>query len=258
MIRLNNISYDIDKHKIIDQLSYTFDAQCFYGLIGPNGTGKSTLIQLISGVLAAHQGEVYIDGKLAKSYSKKQLARLIAVLQQGGLESLSYYVSDVLAMARYPYQSLFSADKEDSLNIINEAIAKTDISHLVHKRLDELSGGERQRVALAKLWVQRPKILLLDEPTTYLDIGYQQAVMEFIAEWQREEKLLVIAVMHDINLAALYCEKIIALQDGKIVAEGDTKTVLTVDLLEQLFAAQIDIIAHPHLNVPQMIMNHLK
>lgn len=258
MITLEKISYEIDNRKIINELSYNFQDKCFYGLIGPNGTGKSTLVQLISGILKANQGQLYINGQLAQSYSKKQLARQIAVLQQGGLEPLSYDVSDVLAMARYPYQGLFSSDKADSQRIIHEAIEKTNIAHLVHKHLDELSGGERQRVALAKLWVQRPKILLLDEPTTYLDIGYQQSVMEFIAKWQKEEQLLVIAVMHDINLAALYCEKIIALKDGEIVAEGDTKKVLTAELLEQLFAAQIDMIKHPHLNVPQMIMNHIK
>ena len=258
MIKLKEVTYTIDQRRIIDNMSFAFAPSTFYGLIGPNGTGKSTLIQLISGILQANKGEITLHDKPIAHYRKKQLAQQIAVLQQGGIEPLAYTVEEVLVMARYPYQHFLGYEKEDSQPIIDEAIRRTSIKHLLKQKLSELSGGERQRVALAKLWVQRPSILLLDEPTTYLDIGYQQMVMEFIASWQKEENLLVIAVMHDINLAALYCEQVIAMMDGQIIASGATTDVLTEPILNQLFAANIDIIEHPHLSVPQMIMNHIK
>jgi len=255
VITINNLCYKIDKRNIIDHISYTFHERSFYGLIGANGTGKSTLIQLIGGIIKPLSGEIIIDGKQIVDYSKKQLAQKIAVLQQGGLEPLNYTVNEVLEMARYPYQGWLGQEKQNSEPIIKEAIKRTNITKLKTKKLSELSGGERQRVALAKLWVQRPKVLLLDEPTTYLDIGYQQMIMEFIANWQKEEQLLVIAVMHDINLAALYCDHIVALHEGSFIADGKTEKMLTQSLLNKLFDANIAIVDHPKLHVPQMIMN---
>lgn len=254
MIELDKLSYSYEQKPIIDEISFMFQREKIYGVIGPNGTGKSTLVQLIAGLLKPKGGQIKLNGKPIQSYKKKQLAQMIAVLQQGGLEPIAYTVDEVLSMARYPYQGFLGFEQNSSEAIIEEAITRTNIAHLRKQRLHELSGGERQRVALAKLWVQRPQILILDEPTTYLDIGYQQMIMDFISQWQKEEKLLVIAVLHDINLAALYCEAIIALNHGKIVAQGKTEDVLNENVLNELFHANIQIIKHPELHIPQMIM----
>lgn len=254
MIQVEGLSYRFEQQLILNELSISFPNNRLIGLIGPNGTGKSTLLQLLAGARKLQSGRVHVDGKPIESYSKRELAKTIAVLQQGGLEPLPYTVQQVLEMGRYPYLSWLGVEGYDSRSIIEEAIERTEIAHLREHRLNELSGGERQRVALAKVWVQRPRILMLDEPTTYLDIGYQQMIMDFIAKWQKDEQLLVIAVMHDINLAAMYCHEIIALHEGKVYASGRPQEVLTSELLADLYDADTSIVTHPQLSVPQMLL----
>jgi len=254
MMKVDQLSYRYGERSVLDQFSYSFTASNFYGIIGPNGTGKSTLLQLLAGVLTPLSGEVLLDDVPIRHIPRRQLARRIAVLQQGGLPALGFTVREVVAMGRFPYQGWLGGDTEQSNNLIEEALYLTGLTTFADRTLEQLSGGERQRVALAKVFVQQPDILLLDEPTTYLDIGYQQMIMEFVQQWQQKQKLLVIAVLHDLNAAALYCDELIALDNGRLLAAGPAADVLTTTNITALYDANTLIINHPEQHVPQLLL----
>lgn len=230
-----------------------YHGECF-GIIGPNGSGKSTLVKLLSGADSEYEGEITYHQRKLSSYTRKQLARQIAVLQQEALPPIGFTVQEVIEMGRYPYQNWLGEDTEDSGSIIENIIRELDLGHLVDRPIDRLSGGERQRVALAKTAAQQPELLMLDEPTTYLDIGYQQQMMEYIRKWQQRSNLTVIAVLHDLNLAALYCDRIMVLHNGRVVETGTPEEVFREDLLEEVYGIRPAIVRHPVSGVPQILL----
>lgn len=239
---------------VLDDISILFCDNRFYGIIGPNGVGKSTLLHLLSGTDLPSRGEVLLNGLLLADMPRKLLARKLAVLQQGGLPPVGFTVREVVAMGRFPYQNWMGGEAEAPDPIIDEAITAMGLLELQHRKLHQLSGGERQRVALAKLMAQKPTILLLDEPTTYLDIGYQIALLDTVRAWQREQGMLVIAVLHDLNLAALYCDELIALHKGRVAAFGPPEHVLQSSIIEQIYGTRTTVIKHPQTGVPQLIL----
>jgi len=224
------------------------------GIIGPNGSGKSTLIRLLSGADAPDAGQVIFRGQPLSAYSKKQLARSIAVLQQEALPPVGFTVREVVEMGRYPYQNWLGEEQTDVEPLIGGILSELDLEALAGRPIERLSGGERQRVALAKAAAQQPELLMLDEPTTYLDIGYQQQMMEYIRAWQRREGVTVVAVLHDLNLAALYCDRILVLHQGRVIETGTPEEVLDADLLEQVYGVRPTIVAHPVHGVPQILL----
>lgn len=254
MITINNISYHYGQSLLLKQVSFTFHENSFYGIIGPNGAGKSTLLQIIAGIRKPQQGEVYFHDNRLQSLSRKWIAQHIAVLQQGGLPPLGFTVREVVEMGRFPYQSWLGTEHENHAQLMEEAIYLTGLTHLMDRKLDQLSGGERQRVALAKLIVQQPEVILLDEPTTYLDIGYQQSMMEIVKAWQKQKNVLVIAVLHDLNLSSLYCDELLALYEGEFICTGKPEEVLTSQLVSHMYDANAVIIEHPSIQKPQLLL----
>jgi len=227
--------------------------ECF-GIIGPNGSGKSTLVKLLSGADGSYDGKITYRQQALTIYTRKQLARQIAVLQQEALPPIGFSVQEVVEMGRYPYQNWLGEEKEDSEAIIDGILTELDLKPFAERSIDALSGGERQRVALAKTAAQQPELLMLDEPTTYLDIGYQQQMMDYIRLWQRREGLTVLAVLHDLNLAALYCDRIMVLQDGRVIETGTPEQVIRADLLEHVYGIRPVIVRHPENGVPQILL----
>jgi iron complex transport system ATP-binding protein len=255
MIQVQNIVQDIQGRRVLDGITCHFRAGRLYGIIGPNGVGKSTLLHLLSGVEKPKHGDIILDRQSVWAYPRKQLARKLAVLQQGGLPPAGFSVREVVGMGRYPYQSWLGGESGDSEAIIDAALESMGLKQLAERKLDQLSGGERQRVALAKLMAQQPSILLLDEPTTYLDIGYQVQLLDTVRAWQRERGLTVIAVLHDLNLAALYCEELIVLHQGQIAAAGTPAEVLNAELISHVYGTAAAVIAHPLTGAPQIMLN---
>ncbi|MFF2888195.1 ABC transporter ATP-binding protein [Paenibacillus sp. NPDC057967] len=239
---------------VLEAISATFERNRIYGIIGPNGVGKSTLLHILSGSDAPSSGTVTLDGIPLSDMPGKTLARRLAVLQQGGLPPVGFTVREVVAMGRFPHQNWLGGEQEDPESIIDGALHAMGLVDLQSRKLHQLSGGERQRVALAKLMTQQPEILLLDEPTTYLDIGYQIELLDTVKAWQKRKGLLVIAVLHDLNLASLYCDKLIALHKGRITAEGTPEEVLQPVVIERLYGAKTTLIKHPATGVPQLIL----
>ena len=240
--------------KVLDDVGFTVRKGETVGIIGPNGSGKSTLLRLISGVETASGGRVLLKGKEAAAYPRKQLARWLAVLQQDALPPIGFTVREVIGMGRYPYQNWLGDEREDPSALIESVMERLGLTALADRTLERLSGGERQRVALGKVMVQEPELLLLDEPTTFLDIGYQVQMMDYIRDWQRESGLTVVAVLHDLNLAAQYCDRIIVLHEGRKVREGPPADVIESDLIASVYGTRPIVLPHPVSLAPQILL----
>lgn len=228
--------------------------ECF-GIIGPNGSGKSTLVKLLSGVDEASAGQIAFAGRPLAAYPKKQLARRIAVLQQEALPPIGFTVREVVEMGRYPYQNWLGEEAGDPHTKIEEIMRELDLLDMADRPIEALSGGERQRVALAKVVAQQPELLMLDEPTTYLDIGYQQQMMQYIKKWQQDHGLTVLAVLHDLNLAALYCDRLMIIHDGRLVHTGMVEEILSEQIIKQVYGVSPTIVRHPVSGVPQVLLS---
>ncbi|MFE5318628.1 ABC transporter ATP-binding protein [Paenibacillus sp. NPDC056579] len=241
---------------VLKQIRFSVQQGECFGIIGPNGSGKSTLLKLIAGIEKPASGQVLLEGKQAHLYPRKQLAQWAAVLQQDALPPLGFTVREIIGMGRYPFQNWLGDEKGayDAEQLIDGIVERLQLQELQHRSIDRLSGGERQRVALGKVMAQQPRLLLLDEPTTYLDIGYQVQMMEWIRSWQQESGLTVVAVLHELNLASQYCDRLMMLQEGLIVGIGRPEEVIRSELLEQVYRTQPIVLKHPVSGVPQILL----
>ena len=176
------------------------------------------------------------------------------MLQQEGLEPTDFTVREVLEMGRFPFLNWLGREEKDAEPLIEAIIKKLDLNGLEERRLTELSGGQRQRVALGKIMVQEPSLLMLDEPTTYLDIRYQLQFMDMVAEWRNTSGITVISVLHDLNLAAQFCDKLLVLDQGKIAGIGTPEEVLTAAYIRRIFRVEPAIVTHPENGAPQVLL----
>ncbi|MBU7318577.1 ABC transporter ATP-binding protein [Paenibacillus oleatilyticus] len=239
---------------VLRQIGFSVEPGEWFGILGPNGSGKSTLLHMISGAERADAGTVKLDGRLVEAVSRKELARQLAVLHQDALPPLGFTVREIVEMGRYPYQNWLGDETGDSAALIERILDWLKLRPLEERTVDGLSGGERQRVALGKAMAQEPKLLLLDEPTTFLDIGYQVDLMDKVRQWQRECGMTVISVLHDLNLAAQYCDRLMLLYNGEAAGIGTPEDVLRADLLENVYGTRPYVLRHPDSGVPQILL----
>lgn len=254
MMQVEQLNKFFSNKQILKDINFSVQSGEALGIIGPNGSGKTTLLSLLSGVEKIDSGSVSFQGKNLKKYSGKELAKSVAVLQQEALPAIGFTVRQVVEMGRFPFQDWFGNEKEDSKQFVDHVLEKMSLTSFADRELNQLSGGERQRVALAKIMVQEPTLIMLDEPTTYLDIGHQIHLMDQIRAWQKETNLTVISVLHDLNLAALYCERLLLLDQGEIVKIGTPEEIIQADLIEQVYGTYPVILEHPIAKVPQIIL----
>jgi iron complex transport system ATP-binding protein len=219
-------------------------------LIGPNGSGKSTLLRVASGTLRPSGGKALIEGDELARLSMKERARRVAVVPQEGPVPTGMYVREMVALGRTPYVRLLLGPTAHDREAVDRALVAVGLRELAHRRVDELSGGERQRVVLARALAQEPRLLLLDEPTANLDLLHQVAMLELVRGLTREQDLAVVAAVHDLQLAALYCDRVILLSHGRVVRHGSPETVLTPPLLLETFGQRVVLSAHPTHGVP--------
>jgi iron complex transport system ATP-binding protein len=256
IVDLQHISKSYSQNKIFSDLNWTVERGQFWGIIGPNGCGKTTLLHLISGVEKLDEGQILLEGQSVHKYSRKSLAQKLAVLKQDGIPPLSYTVREVIEMGRFPFQSwLGKEQQEQKHDVVDEILYLLDLKELASVPLHLLSGGQRQRVALGKVMAQQPKLILLDEPTTFLDLRYQMQFMELVAKWQREQGLTVIAVMHDLNLASLFCDQLLLLSQGGIYEKGDPAEVLSSEVIKSIYNVSSQVVTHPKYGLPQIMLN---
>ncbi|MBM7564705.1 heme ABC transporter ATP-binding protein [Paenibacillus sacheonensis] len=254
MIEAKAVSLAIAGRNILHDVHFEMESGAMYGIIGPNGVGKSTLLRLLSGTEKPTTGTVLFAGRPVSGYKRKELAKQVAVLQQGGLPAVGFTVREAVRMGRFPYQNWLGEEPHAGEQFIERVLADMGLRGLEDRRVDGLSGGERQRVALAKVMAQEPELLLLDEPTTYLDIGYQIQLLDTVKRWQAERRLTVIAVLHDLNLAAHYCDKLLILREGTVEAFGSPQKVMNSEMIKRVFDANAVILPHPETGVPQLLL----
>ena len=254
MIQVTGLEKSYHQTSVLADIHFSVNKGEFFGIIGPNGSGKSTLLKMISGVIACDAGEIVINEKPLRKYTRKELARILAVLEQEGLPPVGFRVREVLEMGRFPFQNWLGEEAEDATSLIDDIIEMLGLQQLEDRGLDELSGGEKQRVALGKALVQKPKLLLLDEPTTYLDIGYQIQLMDIVKSWQKTTGVTVVAVLHDLNLASLYCDRILMLHKGKQVQVGGPREIMQSSLIEDVYGTRPIVMEHPVHQLPQIFL----
>ena len=223
---------------VLNEISFSVKKGEFIGIIGPNGAGKTTLLKTLSHIIRPLGGKVFLKGKDIHLLSSLLLARECAMVGQDLLSLFSFTVEEIVLMGRNPYLGLFKQERKEDVEIVNMALKRTNMSMLKDRPIDELSAGERQRALIAKALVQQPQLLLLDEPTAHLDIGYQTDILDLIRLLNRDSELTVICVLHDLNLASQYCDKLLLLDKGKIAGFGPPAEILQYDILERTFNAR--------------------
>ena len=239
---------------VLHNISLSVKAGEMVGLLGPNGSGKTTLIKLASGILKPTQGEIRLDGSSLSQLRRRFIARHIAVVPQQFYIPFAFTASEIVMLGRIPFLKLLADENETDRQLVDNALELVGIKELAQRHFDELSGGERQKVILAMALAQQPKLLLLDEPTVHLDIAHQIEILELVRGLNMEQGLTVIAAMHDLNLAALYFDRLILLKEGKVWADGAPSEVLTEAKIGEVFSASVRVEPHPLTGVPHIVV----
>jgi iron complex transport system ATP-binding protein len=251
-LHAENLALAYDNRVIIAELHISVPAGKITALVGPNGCGKSTLLRGLARLLPAKRGQVYLDGQAIQSKSTKQLAKQLGILPQSPSAPEGLTVRELVAQGRYPHQSWFQQWSKQDEAAVQQALATTNLVELADRPLDTLSGGQRQRAWIAMALAQETEILLLDEPTTYLDLAYQLEVLELLHKLNEEGRTIVM-VLHDLNQACRYAQNLVAMRDGKIWAQGDPRRVMTEQMVAEVFGVHAHIVADPITGTPMCI-----
>jgi iron complex transport system ATP-binding protein len=214
------------------------------GLLGPNGCGKTTLLKLLSGVLQPHRGIVTLKGESLAAQSRRDIARQVAVVPQETHPAFDYTVMEMVLMGRHPHLGIFELEGPADLTLARDALAATGTEHLAGRAYMTLSGGEKQRVVIASALAQTPDVLLLDEPTASLDLGYQLEIASLLTRLNREREVTMVLATHDLNLAAALCDRLVLMRDGQILTQGPTREVLTASTIRRLYGVDADVSFH--------------
>ncbi len=238
------LGYRAGDKVILDGVDCHVPAGTVTGLLGPNGAGKSSLLQLLGAVAVPHTGSVQLAGSNLHAMRRKERARELAFVEQSADTDLPLTVLDVVLLGRLPYRSLLAGTSDEDLGVARRSLTAVGLDGFTARRYGTLSGGERQRVQLAKALAQEPEVLLLDEPTNHLDVNAQLATMELVRNLAADG-VAVLAALHDMNIAAAYCDQVIVLQEGKVAAAGPTTQVLTPGLIRRVYGVDAVVLEHP-------------
>ncbi|SOC48127.1 iron complex transport system ATP-binding protein [Rhizobium subbaraonis] len=241
------------QRRIVGGLDLVIPAQRFTALIGPNGSGKSTILRTFAALMKPSHGSILLDGRDLRGLSTRDVARKVGVLLQGAVAPEGLTVGDLVRQGRYPHRSLFSRWSAEDQTAVDEALMLTGTADLADRALDSLSGGQRQRAWIAMTLAQQGEAILLDEPTTYLDLEHQVELMNLITMLVEKHRKTVVAVLHDINQAARYAEHIVVLKDGRITAAGKPEAVITAETIADVFKVKTVVIRDPVAGTPLCI-----
>lgn len=253
MLKVNSLSLKYDNTTIIDDITFNVEKRSITTIIGPNGCGKSTLLKALSKNKKINKGSIVINSTNIEQASPKALAKKVSILPQNPIVPNDFTARDLVEYGRYPHLGWTGRLKKHDYEIIDWAIRKVRIEHLQHRKVMTMSGGERQRAWIAMALAQQPEFLLLDEPTTYLDICYQFEVLELVKKLNKSINLTIIMVLHDLNQAARYSDKIIIIDKGKIYNEGSPQETITKKALEEVFNLKVKILNDTENNCPFFI-----
>ncbi len=248
-----NVTLAYDQRVIAEQLSVEIPDHSFTVIVGPNACGKSTLLRALSRMLKPSEGRVLLDGQVIQSMPAKKVARTLGLLPQSSVAPDGITVADLVGRGRYPHQGILRQWSAEDERVVQESMRQTGVAGLGDRYVDELSGGQRQRVWIAMALAQQTPLLLLDEPTTFLDIQHQIDVLDLCAELHEEQGRTLVAVLHDLNHAARYATHLIALRDGSVIAQGTPQDIVTAELVEEVFGLRCQVIDDPETGTPLVV-----
>jgi iron complex transport system ATP-binding protein len=252
LIDIRAISLQYGSCRVINRVSVQIAQGEFFIIIGPNGAGKTTLLKALSGLHPLIEGDVLVRQRSIKDYSKKELARTLALVPQQVNADFPFTVAETVLMGRYPHLGFPAVESSKDLELAEQAMAFTEVMHLAGRRLGQLSGGERQRVIIARALCQQSKILLLDEPTASLDPAHQLRIMDLMERLREQEQITVIMVSHDLNLAATYADRLLLLKNGAVEKIGPPRQVITGEQLRQSYDCSLLVDENPLLGTPRV------
>ena len=250
--RLADVHFSYNGTEVLRGVDLTLARGCCHGILGPNGCGKTTLLDIMAGLLTPQAGTIAFLGQPLPAYTKKRLARRLALVPQDFMIQFGYSVRQVVEMGLHPRLSRFSVPTSADEANIDEALQLTGIDHLADRPVNRLSGGEKQRVAVARALAQQPEVLLLDEATSNLDIHHSLEILNLIRARFESQGLQVVAVMHDLNLAAFFCDQLTFMKQGQVVCQGPTDTVLTPENISAVYGVEASVQPNPFTNCRQV------
>lgn len=249
ILKIENLQFTYeDQTEVLKDVSLTANVGEIVGIIGPNGAGKSTLIKLIGGLLKTNSGQILLDNLEINHYSPKQLAKLLGYVPQSVDMPFTFTIRQIVEMGRYPYLQGILHEDVDSVGEVDKALEWMDLNLLSARHFNALSGGEKQRVIIASVLAQQARVLLLDEPTSSLDLKHQQGIFRILKRLAEEDGKTIILVTHDINLAAQFCGRLVLLDHGQILADGPAENVLQFQLIQQVYGVKVYIDVNPFTN----------
>jgi iron complex transport system ATP-binding protein len=252
LVQIRGLSVRLGGRHVLDDVSFGIAPGEYMVIVGPNGAGKTTLLRCLVRILRG-EGSIELGGRPVESYRQRELARLIAYVPQFGNWAAPYTVEQFVAMARYPHLSPFSSLSPEDHRAVREALERTRTRQFAQRMLDTLSGGERQQVGIAAALAQGARLLLLDEPTTFLDYRHQAEVLALLRAANRETGVTILAVTHDLNHAALEADRAVALREGKVAFCGTARDLMQADVLRRVYATDLLLIKHPATAIPVFV-----
>ena len=255
MLKIRSLTVGYGEIEILHEVTLDVIAGEVVSLIGPNGAGKTIMMRAISGVIPLISGSVSVNDQDLSVTPVAERARLLAVVPQARKLTPEYTVQQAVMMVRTPYLGWLGNPSHTDIEKVGWAIDRTGISKLAHRRVDELSGGEQQLVLVARALAQDAPVILLDEPTAHLDLRHQSTILDLVQGLARESNLAVLMSLHDLNIVSIFSDRIALLDHGYILAEGHPNEVLNKEMLSQIYQVQLDIIPHPHRDIPLVLLN---
>ena len=253
MLEACQVTFSFNGTPVLDKVDLRLEAGKMIGVIGPNGAGKSTLVRLLSRSLTPASGRIWLNGQNLDQWRLSDMARVLTVVPQLPQLPPVFTAWEMVLMGRTPYLGWMGRESEHDRAATRQAMEETKIWHLADRLISQLSGGEQQRVVITRALAQEPQVLLLDEPTAHLDISYQVETLSLIGRLVKERRLAALAIFHDLNLAAQYCDELVLLQQGQVVAQGSPNHVLTPSTLRQVYGIEVAVIPHPHNGLPVVL-----
>ncbi|CAM3810059.1 ABC transporter ATP-binding protein [Rheinheimera salexigens] len=249
MLTLRNVGLQLGGQTVLNNINFSLNKAEFIGVIGPNGAGKSSLLRVVQRAVLPQQGQLMLKQQPLTSYSQNNLAKLIAVVAQTVSPMFALTTEEVATMGLLPYKNWYQANTDNDRVRVSQALTTVGLATKANQQVETLSGGEQQRLYIAKALVQQPELLLLDEPTNHLDVLYQHQILQLISAL----KVSVLACLHDLNLAALYCDKLLLINQGQQIAFGSPAQVLQPAILQQVFGLPCEVYQHTKLAKPQVM-----